>query len=127
VVAGWLTCPAHEFEKDVIAALPTTGKLLFRPQPDLMRRTMSEMQDFVSPGYTDVVAGYVNHGAAGAYHACCPEQLPTNSPLAQGWGLRYNAFRNGFLEQTSRATDARIARKPRFDHARRAGCEQENS
>jgi hypothetical protein len=36
--------------KDVIAALPTTGKFLIRPQPDLMRRTMSEMEDFVSPG-----------------------------------------------------------------------------
>ena len=69
VVARWLTCSANEPEKYVATALSTGRKLLICPQPSLMRRAMSEMQDFVSPGDTDVFAGYVNHGAAGAYHA----------------------------------------------------------
>ncbi len=66
MVAGWLARSPHELEQDVASALPTARKLLIRPQPKLVWRAMSEMQDFVNPGDTDVFCGYVNHGAAGA-------------------------------------------------------------
>ena len=68
MVGGRLTRSAHELEKDIAAALATARKPLIRRQPDLMRRTMPRMMDFVSPSDADVVAGNIEHGATGAYH-----------------------------------------------------------
>src|SRR5690349_14156281 len=82
----------------IVHAIHTTGNIRFM--------ALAEVRN--------LFAGHVDRSAAGAYHVYRDTTIQFRD------GLRYNAFRNGYREQTSRATDAGITRKSRFDHARRA-------